>query len=80
MINLGNGEEHQVRRVVQSIYELAESSVRPAIGALPYSRGEVMRFYGDHAKARKLLGWSPVVTLEEGLRKTIAWYRNARDG
>jgi dTDP-glucose 4,6-dehydratase len=28
----------------------------------------------DNAKARKLLGWKPTTTFEEGIRKTIKWY------
>jgi dTDP-glucose 4,6-dehydratase len=29
----------------------------------------------DISKARKVLGWEPTVTLEEGLRRTVAWFR-----
>ncbi len=36
--------------------------------------GEVVRFVADISKARKLLGYSPRYSFEEGLKKTIAWY------
>jgi nucleoside-diphosphate-sugar epimerase len=31
--------------------------------------------YADNQRAGEILGWSPQVDLEEGLRLTIAWYR-----
>jgi CDP-glucose 4,6-dehydratase len=39
------------------------------------ARAEIKNQYLSSAKARKLLGWKPRYILEEGLRKTIAWYR-----
>ena len=39
------------------------------------ARGEIRRQYLSAAKARKLLGWKPLYTLEKGLGGTIAWYR-----
>ncbi len=37
--------------------------------------GEIFHQYLSAAKARNLLGWTPSYTLEEGLKETIAWYR-----
>jgi UDP-glucose 4-epimerase len=41
-------------------------------------RGEVQRIYLDAERARQVLGWSPEVKFEEGLRQTIAWYRESQ--
>ncbi len=38
-------------------------------------KSEVMRLLASNAKAKQLLGWSPQVTLDEGLRLTVAWIR-----
>ena len=73
-INLGTGEEHAIKDVVRKVLELMGNPVRPLIGALPYRPGEIRRLYADSSKARELLGWQPQVGLDEGLRKTIAWY------
>ncbi len=44
---------------------------------LGQATNEIPAQYLDCAKARRLLGWEPAYTLEEGLRETIAWYRSA---
>jgi nucleoside-diphosphate-sugar epimerase len=31
--------------------------------------------YADSSRARKTLGWEPRVFLEEGLKRTVAWFR-----
>jgi UDP-glucose 4-epimerase len=36
-------------------------------------------FYSDITKARRLLGWGPATSLEEGLRRTVEFYRAHRD-
>lgn len=41
--------------------------------------GHDVRYAIDWSKIRNELGWSPSVTLEEGLKKTIAWYTNNQD-
>jgi UDP-glucose 4-epimerase len=73
-INLGTGEEHAIKDVALKVLELMGNPVKPLIGALPYRPREIWRLYSDSSKARELLGWQPQVGLEDGLRKTIAWY------
>jgi UDP-glucose 4-epimerase len=72
--NLGAGKERPIKEVVLKVLELMGNPVRPLIGALPYRPREIWRLYADNNKARDLLGWRPRVGLEDGLRKTIAWY------
>jgi len=74
IINLGNGVEFRVRDIASKINELMGNPIKIEAGALPYREGEIMRLFCDNSKARKVLGWRPKVGLEEGLRKTIAWY------
>ena len=42
------------------------------------AKSEIFRVRVDSTKAQSLLGWTPTVGLEEGLRRTIAWMRDAR--
>ncbi len=72
VLNIGGGPELSVRQLAATIFELADADpalVRP--GALPLRPGEVERFYGDHSRARELLGHHPRVGLHQGLRATI---------
>lgn len=79
IINLGNGKEIQVREVVRFIFDLMGNPIEPQIGALPYRPGETWHFYSDPSKAKRLLGWEARIPLEEGLRRTIAWYERHLD-
>jgi dTDP-glucose 4,6-dehydratase len=42
-------------------------------------RGHDMRYAMDHSKITRELGWKPTVTFEEGLQKTVDWYRNNQE-
>jgi nucleoside-diphosphate-sugar epimerase len=74
-VNLAAGEEVAIKDLVRRIAELTETRSEVSIGALPYRPTEIWRMYADGTKARELLGWRPAVSLDEGLRRTVAWYR-----
>ena len=72
-INLGNPHEISILEFAQKILALTGSSSQPKF--LPGSEDDPKVRQPDISKARKLLGWEPKVTLEQGLAKTIAWFR-----
>ena len=71
---LGTGRGHSVAQVVKMIFALVGGPGKPLVGALPYRPGEVMEQVADPSLAQEVLGWEPQVALEEGLRRTIAWF------
>ena len=73
--NAGGGTPHRVSDVVERICRLAGGSLTPEILGTAAPHGEIDRQWVDDAKLRALTGWAPAVDLEEGLRRTIAWYR-----
>jgi CDP-glucose 4,6-dehydratase len=73
--NAGGGSPHPVGEVVELIASLAGTGVEPDIRGAGNPAGEIDRQYVDPAKIRELVGWQPEVDLEEGLRRTIEWYR-----
>ena len=75
IINIGGGEEISMRDVATKILDLMGNPIEAKFGALPERPTEIMRMYCDSSKARERLGWAPRHTLEEGLAKTIEWYR-----
>lgn len=80
--NLGSGREISIRDLVHLIagimgvdaqIELAPERQRP-VGS------EVERLLADASRARDVLGWSPVVSLEEGVARTIQWLKPRVEG
>ncbi len=76
VLNLCSGEEVAIADLVHKIVGLTGSPSQVEIGALPYRPTEIWRMYGDSSRAREVLGWHPRIGLEEGLRRTIDWYRH----
>jgi CDP-glucose 4,6-dehydratase len=73
--NAGGGEPHRVLDVIELVCRLAGASVVPEVRGQGVPPGEIDRQWVDCTKLRELTGWRPQVTLEEGLRRTIEWYR-----
>lgn len=61
-----------VLELVQKLLDLMGSRLTPEVRN--EARHEIRHQYLSAAKARERLGWRPLFTLEEGLRRTIAWY------
>ena len=75
VFNAGGGRSHPVGEVVALIAKLSGTGVEPDIRGTGNPEGEIDRQYVDPAKIRERLGWEPAVGLEEGLRRTLDWYR-----
>lgn len=75
VLNLGCGEEVSMRDLATTLLRLLGDPVVPEFGALPDRPTEIWRMRADPGKAERLLGWRSTVPLEEGLRRTIEWYR-----
>ena len=73
-LNVSYGEPQSVVELVTRILGLVgRADLRPTI--LDEARNEIADQYLDATRARKLLGWTPRVALDEGLGRTIGWYR-----
>lgn len=72
VINLGNPEEFTVSELAQLVLRLAASD--SAITHKPLPQDDPTRRRPDITKARELLSWTPSVSIEEGLKKTIDWF------
>ena len=71
--NFSNEIQIPVLELVQRILALMGSDLEPDVRN--EVRNEIRHQYLTAAKARRVLGWSPLFNLDEGLQKTIAWYR-----
>jgi dTDP-glucose 4,6-dehydratase len=75
--NIGNPNEFTVRQLADKVRALTGSSSPIVTRPLPTDDPKVRR--PDITRARTLLGWEPVVSLDDGLRRTIAWFREHLD-
>jgi len=76
-VNLGNPDEISILEFAREIIRLTGSQSSLIFKPLPADDPKVRR--PDISRARKLLGWEPVVSREEGLRKTLSYFRNLLD-
>jgi len=72
-INLGNPQEMTVNDFANLILKLTKSKSKIIHKPLPVDDPKIRQ--PDISRAKKLLKWSPVVSLEEGLQKTIEYFK-----
>ncbi len=71
--NFSCGERHSVLDVVAAVLRMMDSGLQPDIRN--DVSNEIHDQYLDSTRATTLLGWAPSFTLEDGLTRTVAWYR-----
>ncbi len=71
--NIGAGIGTNVNTIFAKLKEIIKFTSEPIYGAAKL--GEVYKIYLDATKARQELGWEPTVSLDEGLRKTVDYFR-----
>jgi UDP-glucose 4-epimerase len=73
-LDVGSGELVSTRGVVERLSRLIGSETEPTFGALEDRPGELPRA-ADVKRSLEGMGWRPSISLDEGLRRTIAWYQ-----
>ena len=76
VINVATGGRISLNQLFQAVKDLTGASVEPAYAS--ERAGDVRDSQADISKARRLLGYEPSVTLEQGLEKTVAWFRSTQ--
>jgi nucleoside-diphosphate-sugar epimerase len=76
-INLGGHEDITMNELIAMIER--KVGKKAIINQRPFAKADMMANLADVSKAGSLLGWEPVVSLEEGISQAIAWYYNNRD-
>ena len=73
VVNLGNPVETTILEIAEKIVELAGSD--STIEHAPLPADDPTRRCPDISLAREVFGWEPTISLDDGLRRTIDWYR-----
>jgi nucleoside-diphosphate-sugar epimerase len=75
VINVATAGRISLNDLFRAMREIVGAQVEPTY--VESRAGDVRDSQADISKARRLLGYTPMVSFEEGLRQTIAWYRSA---
>jgi CDP-glucose 4,6-dehydratase len=74
--NAGGERPHSVAEVLETIAAVSGSGLDPEYHGTGSPAGEIDRQYVDSKKLRDLTAWRPEVELDDGLARTIEWYRD----
>lgn len=72
-VNLGNPDEFTISQLSRLVLKLTGSKSKIVYKKLPLD--DPKQRQPDISKAKRCLGWEPVIPLEEGLRRTISWFQ-----
>lgn len=75
-INVATGGRVSLLELLSALNRVMDTSAVPEFG--PVRQGDVKDSQASIAKAKDLLGYEPIVDFEEGLRRTVAWYRSSQ--
>ena len=75
VINVATGGRISLNQLFKTMRELVGGSVEPIHAEARL--GDVKDSQADIAKAKRILGYEPIVSFEEGLKRTVEWYRTA---
>jgi nucleoside-diphosphate-sugar epimerase len=78
IINLGGGRNPvSLNTIIFKLEELLGKKAK--IDHKPFHVADLMETWADISKAKRLLGWEPKISLEEGLKKSVEWYMDNQD-
>ena len=80
IFNIGSGKQVLVSEVARKIIKLVNKPVQVRVGAYKPRQWDTGNWQADITKAKKILGWEPKYSLEQGLKKTITWWGSAGKG
>ncbi len=75
MLNVATGRRVTLNETFKALQQLTSYSGSPKYA--PERGGDIKHSLADIAKAEAGLGYKPTVDFEEGLRRTVEWYREA---
>ena len=74
VFNLGSGKQHSIKEVAALVAHLTGNKSKLIYGAYKPRDWDTNYWVADISRASELIGWSPINSLEAGLKKTISWF------
>lgn len=78
VFNVGSGIALPLREIIEIIRDTIDPHLPLGFGEVSYRPDQVMHLEACAAKLKKIVGWQPCVSLQEGIARTIAWYSQQR--
>jgi UDP-glucose 4-epimerase len=75
-INFCNGKETSIRQIAELICEAFDLDPDEFIQNQPPRPGDVQRHFGDNTRFCELVGFGPEVSIEDGIRLTVDWFKS----
>lgn len=72
ILNLGNSSPVSLKEMINTIAEVLNKT--PNIQELPMQPGDVERTFADISKAKKIIGYNPKTSFQEGIENFVKWY------
>ena len=76
ILNIGNSSPVSLKEMIQTIGQALGKE--PKIKQLPMQLGDVDRTYADISKAKKLIGYEPKISFEQGIKNFVEWYKKSK--
>lgn len=76
VMNIALGGTISVNEIFSHIAKLIESDIKPQY--LPERPGEIKNSFANITKAKETIGFAPVTNLQQGLEKTVNWFKNPK--
>lgn len=77
ILNIGSNNPISLKEMIEVIGKTL--NIQPKIKQMPMQPGDVDRTYADISQARKLLGYEPKISFEQGIKIFVDWYKNNQD-
>ncbi|MDF2502685.1 SDR family NAD(P)-dependent oxidoreductase [Clostridium sp.] len=75
IFNIASGNIHPLKYYVDLIFKNINTDKKPLYGTIPYRENEMWTPKADISKIKSILHWTPKISLEDGIIKTIDWYK-----
>lgn len=76
ILNIGNSSPISLKQMIETIGKALNKE--PKIKQLPMQPGDVNRTFADISKAKRMLGYEPKISFEEGIQNFVEWYKKNR--
>jgi UDP-glucose 4-epimerase len=73
--NLGSGQSIELRQIINKVKNLINPNLDIQFGAVLYREDQIMHLESDIDKISKEIKWTPSIKIDEGLKKTVDWFK-----